>query len=57
MIPADYFSFINNPQKMSRGRFIELLAKYGNPKELELPIGLKQDLNADFSYTGLKTKI
>jgi len=41
MIPADYFSFINNPeQKMSRGRYIEKLAKYGDPSTLELPIGL-----------------
>ena len=41
MIPADYFSFLNDKDlKMSRGRYIELLAKYGDPSSIELPIGL-----------------
>ena len=41
IIPADYFSFLNNPDlKMSRGRYIEMLAKYGDPSAIELPIGL-----------------
>jgi tRNA A37 threonylcarbamoyltransferase TsaD len=43
--------------KMSRGRYLELLAKYGDPTEIELPIGLKKEQNADMSYTGLKTAI
>lgn len=44
-------------QRMSKGRFIEMLARYGDPSELELPLGLKNDQNADMSFTGLKTAI
>jgi tRNA A37 threonylcarbamoyltransferase TsaD len=58
IIPADHFAFLNKPdQRMSRGRYIELLAKYGDASALALPIGLQTNQNADFSYTGLKTKI
>jgi tRNA A37 threonylcarbamoyltransferase TsaD len=42
---------------MPRGRYIELLAKYGDPSEIELPLGLKSEQNADMSFTGLKTAI
>jgi tRNA A37 threonylcarbamoyltransferase TsaD len=42
---------------MSRGSFLEKLAKYGDPSELELPIGLRNEQNADMSFTGLKTAI
>lgn len=56
IIPQDYFKFIFE-DKMSRGKYIELLAKYGDPSEVEFPIGLKGDQNADMSFTGLKTKI
>jgi tRNA A37 threonylcarbamoyltransferase TsaD len=43
VIPKDYFkSFLSN-DKISRGRYIEMLAKYGNPTEIELPMGLKSD--------------
>ena len=34
-----------------------MLARYGNPGEIELPLGLKTDQNADMSFTGLKTAI
>jgi hypothetical protein len=58
MIPDDYFSFLNDQNhKMSFGSYIEKLAKYGDPSYLDLPIGLKSDQNADFSFSGLKTKI
>jgi len=33
------------------------LAKYGDPSELSLPIGFKNSVNADMTYTGLHTKI
>ena len=56
-IPKDYFEKLFSDQKMSKGRFIELLARYGDPTELELPLGLKNDQNADMSFTGLKTAI
>jgi tRNA A37 threonylcarbamoyltransferase TsaD len=42
---------------MSKGRFIEMMAQFGDPSELELPLGLKNDQNADLSFTGLKTAI
>lgn len=43
VISKDYFqSFLSN-DKISRGRYIEMLAKYGNPTEIELPMGLKSD--------------
>lgn len=57
MIPEDYFNFIDNSE-ISGGRFVELLARYGDPSDgTELPMGLKSDINADMSYTGLKTAI
>ena len=34
-----------------------MLSKYGNPTEIELPLGLKSDYNGDMSFTGLKTAI
>ena len=46
-----------NSETISRGRYFELLAKYGDPTELELPIILKNDQNSDMSFTGLKTAI
>ena len=55
-IDLDYFKFIDD-KKISRGAFIEMLAKYGDPTQQEYPIGLKNELNADMSFTGLKTAI
>ena len=36
---------------------MELLARYGDPTHNELPLGLRSDINADMSFTGLKTAI
>jgi len=33
------------------------LAKYGDPSEFELPIGFKNDPNADMTFTGIRTAI
>jgi hypothetical protein len=43
VIPKDYFKNLLSNDKISRGKYIEMLAKYGNPTEIELPLGLKQD--------------
>lgn len=57
LIPEGYFaSFITN-KEISRGRYLENLAKYGDPTEIELPLGLKNEQNADMSFTGVKTAI
>jgi tRNA A37 threonylcarbamoyltransferase TsaD len=34
-----------------------LLGRYGDPSQNELPLGLKTDINADMSFTGVKTAI
>ena len=57
VIPKDYFQSFINDEKMARGHYIEMLGRYGNPGEVELPMGLKSDQNADMSFTGLKTAI
>ena len=43
VIPKDYFQSFINDEKMARGRYIEMLGRYGNPGEVELPMGLKSD--------------
>lgn len=55
-IPEGYFDFLDN-KKVCGGLFVEKLAQYGDPSETELPLGLKTDVNADMSFTGLKTAI
>ena len=42
---------------LPRGKVIEMLAKYGDPSELELPLGFKDQPNADMTYTGVKTAL
>lgn len=42
---------------MHRGDLIEKLAKYGDPSFYELPLGLKNQPNADMTYSGLRTAI
>ena len=42
-IPLDFYEKLFSDKKISKGRFIELLARYGDPRELELPLGLKND--------------
>ena len=41
-IPSDYFDFLNtiSDSTIAPGLFIEILAKFGDPSEYELPIGL-----------------
>jgi tRNA A37 threonylcarbamoyltransferase TsaD len=41
----------------SRGLWIEKLAKYGDPSEIELPLGFKHQTNADMTFTGVKTAV
>lgn len=41
-IPQDHFKFIFE-EKIARGRYIELLGRYGDPSIIELPQGLKND--------------
>lgn len=53
-IPEGYFNFLKNPTK-HRGHFIELLAKYGDKSEFEVPQGLRTETNADMSFTGVQT--
>jgi hypothetical protein len=43
VIPKDYFKNLFSNDKISRGKYIETLAKYGDPTEIELPLGLKSD--------------
>jgi hypothetical protein len=40
-IPTDYFKNLFSNDNISRGKYIEILAKFGNPTEIELPLGLK----------------
>jgi len=40
-IPSNYFEFLKDTSKMPRGKFIEMLARYGDPSEIELPLGFK----------------
>jgi tRNA A37 threonylcarbamoyltransferase TsaD len=56
LIPMDYYNFLDG-KKFSGGRFIELLARYGDPSVTVLPTGIKSDITADMSYTGLRTAI
>lgn len=44
-------------EDLHRGNFVELLARYGDPSEYELPLGFKAEPNADMTYTGLRTAI
>lgn len=39
------------------GRIIDELAKWGNPKAFEFPIGLKSSADCRFSFSGLKTSL
>jgi len=39
------------------GRLIDELAKSGNKHEIDFPIGLKHEQNADLSYSGTKTAL
>ena len=55
-IPEDYFKFLKDT-KISRGRIIEMMAKYGDPSENEYPLGFRDSQNADMTFTGLKTSI
>ncbi len=43
VIPKDYFKNFLSNDRIARGKYIEMLAKYGNPTEIELPTGLKSD--------------
>lgn len=43
VIPKDYFKNLLANDKISRGKYIEMLAKFGDPTEIELPLGLKSD--------------
>jgi tRNA A37 threonylcarbamoyltransferase TsaD len=44
-------------ENLHRGHIVELLAQYGDPSEFELPIGFKNETNADMTFAGVKTKI
>jgi len=57
-IPSDYFGFLEDPTMMG-GRFIEKMAKYGDPsrREFALPLTFLQDPSADFSFTGFYTAV
>jgi tRNA A37 threonylcarbamoyltransferase TsaD len=39
-IPDNYFEFLDN-DSIHRGKFVEMLAKYGDPSEREFPLGFK----------------
>jgi tRNA A37 threonylcarbamoyltransferase TsaD len=39
------------------GRFIEKLAKYGDPSEFDISISLRSETNADMSFTGVHTQV
>ena len=55
-IPEGYFDFLKI-DNISRGHFIELLARYGDPTDLELPLGFNNHPNCDMTFTGMKTAI
>jgi tRNA A37 threonylcarbamoyltransferase TsaD len=56
MIPLDFYDGLYK-EGVSPGYFIELLGKYGDPSEYVFPIGLRNETNADFSLTGVKTSV
>ena len=56
-IPSNYFDFLKDEQELHRGSLIEKLAKYGDASHYEFPIGFKNQINADMTYTGLRTAI
>ena len=52
-IPSGYFDDIL--KLPATGKFLERLARYGDPREFEMPIPQKLDSTANMSFAGLQT--